>query len=95
MSRSYSHGQPMSNRGWEIGGMKTVKKFCRVRLEPELEEIAALWPAAKRFEVAQKLRRWARQLKISALIMASDGRGQGSPSPVSAPLLSRRKALLN
>jgi hypothetical protein len=73
--------------------MKTEKRFCRVKLEPELEEIAALWPAAKRFEVAQKLKRWARQLKISAQIMASDGRG--SPRPASVPALSRRKALLN
>ena len=51
----------MSNRWDEIGGMKTEKKFCRVTLEPELEEIAALWPAAKRFEVAHKLKRWAKQ----------------------------------
>jgi hypothetical protein len=29
--------------------MKAQKKICRVTLEPELEEIAALWPAAKRF----------------------------------------------
>ena len=27
--------------------MKTEKKFCRVILEPELQEIAALWPAAE------------------------------------------------
>jgi hypothetical protein len=75
--------------------MKMESKFCRVKLEPELEEIAALWPAAKRFEVAQKLKRWARQLKISAQIMASDVRGRDSPRPASVPSLSRRKALLN
>jgi len=74
--------------------MKTEKKFCRVTLEPELQEIAALWPAAKRFEVAHKLRRWAKQLRISALIMASDGRGQNH-RPASVPVLSRRKATLN
>lgn len=74
--------------------MKTDKKFCRVTLEPELQEIAALWPAAKRFEVAQKLGRWAKQLKISALIMASDGRGSG-PRRASVPVLPRRKAVLN
>ncbi len=76
--------------------MKTDKKFCRVTLEPELQEIAALWPAAKRFEVAQKLGRWAKQLKISALIMASDGRGRGqSRRPASVPSLPKRKASLN
>jgi hypothetical protein len=86
----------MSNRGLETGAtMKTEKKFCRVRLEPELEEIAALWPAAKRFEVAQKLKRWARQLKISAQIMASDVRGRHLSRPVSVPSLPGRKALLN
>ena len=74
--------------------MKTEKKLCRVKLEPELEEIAALWPAAKRFEVAQKLKRWARQLRISAQIMASDGRGR-APRPASVPSLPGRKALLN
>jgi len=84
----------MSNPGGKLGRMKTEKKFCRVRLEPELEEIAALWPAAKRFEVAQKLKRWAKQLKISAQIMASDGRGRDS-RPASVPLLPRRKTILN
>jgi hypothetical protein len=80
--------------GGKLGRMKTEKNFSRVRLEPELEEIAALWPAAKRFEVALKLKRWARQLKISAQIMASDGRGRES-RPASVPLLSKRKSLLN
>jgi hypothetical protein len=76
--------------------MKTEKKFCRVTLEPELQEIAALWPAAKRFEVAYKLKRWAKQLKISAAIMASDGRGaQQGPRRSSVPVLARRKASLN
>ena len=84
----------MSNHRGEIGGMKTEKKFCRVTLEPELEEIAALWPAAKRFEVAHKLERWAKQLRISALIMASDGRGQNRRS-ASLPVVSRRKSILN
>jgi len=74
--------------------MKTEKKFCRVTLEPELQEIAALWPAAKRFEVAHKLKRWSKQLRISALIMASDGRGQNRRPP-SVPVLSRRKMTLN
>jgi len=37
-------------------------KRIRVALEPELEEIAAFWPPAKRFEMARKFGRWARQL---------------------------------
>jgi hypothetical protein len=81
----------------KLGGMKTdksEKRVCRVRLEPELEKIAALWPAAKRFEVAQKLKRWAKQLRISAMIMASDGRGPKA-RPASVPSLPRRKAALN
>ncbi len=85
----------MSKRPGDIGWMKTdKKKICRVTLEPELEEMAALWPAAKRFEVALKLKRWAKQLKISAQIMISDGRGQ-KPRVSSVPALPRRKALLN
>jgi hypothetical protein len=83
----------MSNPARETGGMKTEKKICRVTLEPELQEIAALWPAAKRFEVAFKLRRWAKQLRISALIVASDGRP--NPRPASVPRLARRKAAWN
>jgi len=65
----------------------------RVTLEPELEEIAALWPAAKRFEAAAKMRRWARQLTVSAKIMCMDA----SPSPRrhGVPILPQRKAVLN
>ena len=82
-------------RAARLGCMKTEKKFCRVTLEPELQEIAALWPAAKRFEVAHKLKRWAKQLKISAAIMASDGRAAQARRPASLPVLPRRKANLN
>jgi hypothetical protein len=85
----------MSHLAGDIGSMKTEKKFCRVTLEPELQEIAALWPAAKRFEVAHKLKRWAKQLKISAAIMASDGRAAQARRPSSVPVLARRKAVLN
>lgn len=67
--------------------MKTVK------LEPELEEIAALWPPAKRLEMARKLSRWSRQLRISALILISDARP--SPRRRAIPRLAPRKALLN
>jgi hypothetical protein len=69
------------------------KKYCRVTLEPELEEIAALWPAAKRFEAARKLRRWARQLAVSAMVMVNDARP--SPRRPGVPTLARRKAAWN
>ena len=46
----------------------------RVRLEPELEELAALWTPLKRLEVSKKLGRWSRQLRISAVIQLKDER---------------------
>jgi len=48
---------------------KKENKYCPVTLEPELEEIAAMWGPNKRFEMAQKFRRWGRQLRISGFIM--------------------------
>ena len=65
----------------------------RVTLEPELQEIAALWPPAQRLEAAEKMHRWARQLKISALIMLKDSRPK--PRRRGVPVLPPRKALLN
>ena len=65
---------------------------CRVELEPELEAIAAFWSASKRFEMARKFRRWARQLRVSAFILFQDAH------PVSRPALrfvALRKARLN
>lgn len=75
--------------------MKHIKNedaYCPVTLEPELEEQAALWPAAKRFAMAQKYRRWARQLKVSATIMS---RASGPGTPPSMPRVAPRKAALN
>ena len=64
----------------------------RVELEPELEEIAALWPAAKRFEMARKFRRWARQLRVSGFILFHDSH---QPAPRALPFLALRKVRLN
>lgn len=67
-------------------------KARRVKLEPELEEIAAFWSASKRFEMARKFRRWARQLRVSGFILFHDSH------PVSPPALrfvGLRKAGLN
>ena len=70
----------------------SAQKSRRVKLEPELEAIAAFWPAAKRLEMARKFRRWARQLRVSGLILFSDSH------PTSQPALryvGPRKARLN
>ena len=69
-------------------------KVSRVQLEPELEEIAALWPANKRLEVARKFKRWARQLQVSGRIMLRDASGRTLP-PRGVPIVARQKAALN
>ncbi len=67
--------------------------MTKVLLEPELEEMAADWPAAKRFDVGRKLERWSHQLLLSARIMSSfSSIGAGRPE---LPRLPRRKAALN
>lgn len=66
----------------------------RVKLEPELEEIAAAWPVAKRFAMAQKFKRWSRQLRISALVMISDDPGR-TARPRALRFVAPRKAALN
>ncbi len=63
----------------------------RVRLEPELEELAASWSPEKRRVMAKKLRRWARQLDVSAHILTSDH----SPRQPSLKVLPHRKTVLN
>jgi hypothetical protein len=69
-----------------------TKKRRRVELEPELEEIAAFWSAAKRFEMSRKFRRWARQLRVSGFILFQDAHPDGRPS---MPCVAPRKARLN
>jgi hypothetical protein len=64
----------------------------RVTLEPELEQIAALWGPLHRLEMAAKLERWARQLRVSARITLRD-RARTSPKPVLRPLPARKAAL--
>ena len=84
----------MSIPSRHIPGMKTDKGPARVKLEPELEEIAAMWPAAKRFEMARKFGRWSRQLRVSAKIMSADARG-GNIRRRALKYVSPRKAALN
>jgi hypothetical protein len=71
---------------------RKTRRRPRVELEPELEEIAALWPAAKRFEMARKFRRWARQLRVSGFILFHDSH---QPAPRELPFLALRKVRLN
>jgi len=71
------------------------KKYSRVQLEPELEEIAGLWPANKRLDVARKFKRWAHQLQVSGRIMLRDAAAARGPRPTTVPSLCPKKAALN
>ena len=44
----------------------------RVRMEPELEELAGHMTPVQRRALARKFRRWSRQLYVSADILQSD-----------------------
>lgn len=67
-------------------------KKRRVALEPELEQIAGCWPPAKRFEMARKFHRWARQLRISGFILFHDSHPASKPA---LRFVGPRKARLN
>jgi hypothetical protein len=71
------------------------KKYSRVQLEPELEQIAGLWPANKRLDVARKFKRWAHQLQVSGRIMLRDAAAARAPRPTTVPSLCAKKAALN
>lgn len=64
----------------------------RVVCEPELEEEIALFTPAQRIALARKLRRWARQLEVSAFILRQ---ALGPKAKPSLRALSRRKLFLN
>jgi hypothetical protein len=73
--------------------MKT-RRYSRVELEPELQEMAELWDAEKRLRMAKMFLRWARQLETSGFILFYDARGQIFPRPSLRRIL-RKKASLN
>lgn len=74
--------------------MKNKKAYCPVQLELELETIASLWPPIVRLNEAKKLRRWARQLEVSAHVMIN--RSSSYRKKKSAlPMLPLWKAALN
>ncbi len=85
MSKATGDDGGVMNTGMEKiveGAVKKVRdqeKYCPVTLEPELEEEAALMTAAERLALAEKLRRWARQLEVSAFIMKEISRRRARP----------------
>ena len=78
----------MSKVVCEACGMKKTNNRCPVVLEPELEEEAALMTPSQRRAFAEMLERWARQLKVSAVIL--ERRAGLRPRPSLAPLPRRR-----
>ena len=72
--------------------MKTGMKYCPVTLEPELEEEASLMTPCQRREFAGKLERWARQLRVSAVILDRVYAPKPRPSLAYVP---PRRLLLN
>jgi len=54
-------------------------RLWRVTMEPDLERMAAGWAPSVRLEMAARFRRWARQLRLSAVIALADQRPPGRP----------------
>ena len=65
----------------------------RVKLEPELEEIAAFWGPVHDLAMAAKFERWVRQLRMRAKITLSD-RNRSKRKP-ELRFVAPRKAALN
>jgi len=73
--------------------MKTTEsRYCPVILEPALERIAALWTPSRRRAEARKLKRWVRQLIVSAAVME---RRMAPRPPARLKGLHPRKLVLN
>lgn len=82
----------MSQPACDPWGVKTDRKYCPVTLEPDLEEEASLMTAGQRREFARKLERWARQLRVSAVIL---DRVSAPKPPPSLAYVPQRRLLLN
>ena len=52
----------------------------RIKMEPDLEMHAGNFTAAQRRELARKLERWAKQLRISAFIIDRDSAPRPRPA---------------
>jgi hypothetical protein len=82
----------MSNPACNPWGVNTERKHSQVTLEPELEAEACLMTSSQRREFARKLERWARQLRVSAVIL---DRVSAPKPPPSLTFVPRRRLLLN
>lgn len=71
--------------------MNALLRF-RVKLQPGLEERAALWTPAKRLEMARRMETMARQLRMSVTVWNVDARPKTRRGLRSLP---QRKLLLN
>lgn len=69
-----------------------MKGNRRVTLEPELEALAVEWDGPMRAILAKKFKRWARQLDLSARIMAKD---EGHKPPKRLGFLNLKVAVKN
>jgi len=67
-------------------------RYCPVILEPALEKVAALWSPARRRAEARKLKRWVRQLTVSAAVME---RRLAEPAPTHLKFVHPTKLELN
>jgi hypothetical protein len=72
---------------------KNGNKVCPVQLELELETVASNWGIRKRLDTAAKLRRYARQLEVSAYVMINRSFPESRPQFSRAS--ARRKAYWN
>jgi hypothetical protein len=77
-SKSYSQGQPLSYPPCHHPRMKIPRP--RVTLEPELEGMAGDLDWRERLALATKLRRWARELTVSALTLRPEPRRGQRPT---------------
>ena len=59
-------------------------------MEPELEAMAGDWPADDRKSMAKKLKRWAKQLEFSAIILEIDASPGGGRRPAELRYLAKR-----
>ena len=78
-------------RGYARIGAKSF--MTKVTLEPELEEEVALYTPSQRLELARKMERWARQLRVSAFILRRDSCPKRACASIKG--LPRRRLLLN
>jgi hypothetical protein len=70
--------------------MTPKRKSSRVQLELPLEIKVATWSPPRRIALAEKLERWARQLRVSAAILLRD---EPKPTKRLKPIPQEKAAL--